>query len=99
MRLSDRGAGPDVTGEDIARVRARSPMARQLCDGSNRQLMQDAGTTVVCPKCLREFTTFDEVRNREQRCPVVPSHLPDHEGVGRVALAEAKRSIGGPRPY
>ena len=99
MRLSDRGAGPDVTGEDIARVRARSPMARQLCDGSNRQLMQDAGANVTCPKCLRQFTTFDKVKNRAQRCPVVPSHLPDHEGAGRVALAQAKKSISGPRPY
>ena len=99
MRLAGRWTGPDVSEDDIARAKARSPMARQLCQGSSRQLMEDASKTVVCPKCLREFTAFDVQMNRAQRCPVVPSHLPDFEGVGRVALAEAKRSTGGPRPY
>lgn len=76
------------------------PAARQLCLGSNTQLMQDAADSVECPKCLRKFSSFTTTRNRAQLCPIVPSHLPDHDGRARVELAQLKRNQSAtPRPF
>lgn len=64
------------------------------------QLMQDAGASVECPKCLRSFDVFDVQKNRSQRCPIVPSHLPDFAGRLKVETEEARKTKNsGPRPY
>ena len=74
--------------------------ARQLCTGSNTQLMTDAATSVECPLCLRSFETFSTQRNRGQVCPIIPSHLPDQAGRAKVELAALRRRAGGTvRPY
>lgn len=76
------------------------PAARQLCEGSSRQLMEDAADSVECPKCLRKFSSFTTTRNRSQLCPIVPAHLPDFEGRAKVELAALKRNQSAtPRPY
>lgn len=63
--------------------------------------MQDAAETVECPSCLKRFTSFDTTRNRQQVCPIIPSHLPDFDGRAKVELAALKRqtSSATPRPY
>lgn len=101
MRLSDRtDIAPEVTPADVHRERSRSPHARQLCEGSMLQLMEDAAGSVTCPKCRLEFNVFDVQKNRDQRCPIVPSHLPDPRGRTEVAAAELKRRKNDtPRPY
>lgn len=100
MRLSDKAQTLDVSRDDVHRERARSPRARQLCDGSMTQLMEDAADKVQCPRCLREFGVFDTQKNRDQICPIVPSHLPDQAGLVQVQTAELrKRRNDTPRPY
>lgn len=73
--------------------------ARQTCLGSRTQLMEDAGASVVCPKCLRSFDVFDVQKNRDQRCPVVPGHMADPNGLLKVELAATKRKSLTPRPF
>lgn len=89
-----------IDADDIARAKARSPHARQNCPGSMVQLMVDAGDTVICPECTKKFSSFDTQKNRSQRCPIVPSHLPDHAGRQRVLEQRLKRHRSStPRPY
>lgn len=89
-----------VDADDVARAKGRAPHARQNCAGSMRQLMEDAEDEVVCPECLKKFTTFDVQKNRSQRCPIVPSHLPDHAGQAKVREHRLKHQrTGTPRPY
>lgn len=100
MRFGDRYARLDVSEEDVQRERARAPRSRQLCPASMRQLMEDAGKKVRCPECGRSFDVFDVQQNRAQRCPIVPSHLPDFEGRAQIEFEKARRqSAGLPRPY
>lgn len=100
MRLSDRIQKMPISFEDVHRERARSPHARQLCLGSRAQLMQDAEDTVECPKCLKKFSEFDTQKNRDQLCPIVPSHLPDPAGKAEVEVADLRRrKVETARPY
>lgn len=91
MRLSDKIQRMPISVHDVHRERARSPHARQLCEGSRSQLMEDAEATVQCPKCLKTFSAFDTQKNRDQTCPVVPSHLPDPAGRAEVETAALRR--------
>jgi len=63
--------------------------------------MTDAAATVECPSCLKSFSSFETTKNRAQRCPIVPSHLPDLAGRAKVETATMKRktSSATPRPY
>lgn len=64
------------------------------------QLMVAAGDTVICPECTKPFSSFDTQKNRSQRCPIVPSHLPDQAGRAKVQDQRLKKTRdGGPRPY
>lgn len=53
--------------------------------------MEDAEKTVTCPKCKLEFSEFDTQKNRDQVCPIVPSHLPDPAGRAEVETANLRR--------
>lgn len=100
MRLSDRIQRMPISTADVHRERARSPHARQLCAGSRAQLMEDAEGKVQCPKCLKEFSEFDTQKNRDQVCPIVPSHLPDPAGRAEVETAALRRrKTETARPY
>lgn len=100
MRVSDKVQRVPISREDVHRERARSPHARQNCPGSSKQLMIDAGDSVTCPACEKEFSTFDTQKNRDRVHPIVPSHLPDFAGLVRVQTAEVRRRKSTtPRPY
>jgi hypothetical protein len=91
----------NVSPEDAAAERRVGPMARQICHGSNKQLMIDAQAQVSCPLCLREFPVETTVRNRQQICPVVPSHMADQSGLMQVAVEkrEQRKFGSAPRPW
>lgn len=100
MRASDKTQTLDYSQDDIQRARARSPQSRQLCNGSMTQLMEDAGASVQCPRCLRDFDVFDVQKNRDRRHPIIPSHIADSDGLLKVQTEEIRRKRSDtPRPY
>lgn len=99
MTVKLSNVSPSYTASDIARERAKSPVARALCHGSRVQLMVDAGKSVQCPLCLMEFTEFETQKNRSQVCPIVPGHRADPAGATKVMIAQTNNRDQGPRPY
>lgn len=96
-----RGDIVNVSPEDAAAERRVGPMARQICLGSRKQLMVDCTPDglVECPACLKVLTVEATVRNRDQVCPVVPSHMADQAGVMQVALSKRARRGAAVKPF